>query len=348
MQKVFVVLLILTPAALFAAYTHVPAAIVFVLSALAIVPLAKFIGDATDHLASRTSPAIGGILNATFGNATELIIGVLAIQQGLIEVVKAAITGSIIGNLLLVLGTAMYFGGLKREKQVFNATAAKASASTLLLAVISLVIPAIFSITSGDASGNTIVLLSVFVAALMIMGYVANLFFILRTHKHLYLDSVEAGDHTWSLTKSVAVLLAATIAVSFVSDALVNTIQPVIAQFGWTQIFIGVIVVAIVGNAAEHTSAIQAAMRNRMDLSLSIAVGSATQIALFVAPVLVLVSLVLGHPMDLVFRFFELVVLIFSVLVTNAVIEDGESNWFEGVQLLAAYVIMAVAFFLYV
>ncbi len=341
-------LLALTPFALLSGFLHLPAALTFTLSLAAIVPLAKVIGDATEELAAKTTPALGGLLNATFGNATELIIGIFALQAGLIQVVKASITGSIIGNLLLVLGMAIFMGGRTRKKQVFNATAAKAAASMLLLATIALVVPAMFGATSADVTPHTIMLLSVLVSILMIGAYIASLFFSLKTHKHLYEEEAADNPTKWTLWQSIWILGGATVAVALVSETLVSTIEPIVVQLGWTQLFIGVVVVAVVGNVAEHLSAIRAAMDDRMDLTLSIAVGSATQIIMFVAPALVLLSLVLGHPMDLIFTVFELSALIFSVLVTNVVIEDGESNWFEGIQLMFAYLIMAIAFFLYV
>jgi Ca2+:H+ antiporter len=275
-----------------------------------------------------------------------LIIGILALQAGLIDVVKASITGSIIGNLLLVLGSAIFFGGINRKEQKFNATAAQASGSTLLLAIIALVVPAIFLQTTSSASNAPLVeKLSIVVAIIMIISYLASLIFSLYTHKHLYTEDVGKNEAKWSIKKSVIILLISTIVVAFMSDYLVGVIQPLVTNFGWTQLFIGVIFVAIIGNAAEHTSAITMAVKGKMDLALQVAIGSATQMAMLVAPTLVLVSLFFQTQMNLVFSTFELVAMIFSVFVVNAVIEDGSSNWFEGFQLLAAYIIMAVAFF---
>ncbi len=351
MNKFFLVLLITTPLALLAAYFHVSPLITFFLSALAIIPLSKYIGDATESLTAHTNAGLGGFLNATFGNAPELIVGLFALNAGLIEVVKASIIGSVLGNVLLVLGTAIFLGGIGKDHQKFNVIAAKAGGSMLLLAALALVVPAFFAIALPTSTPNALLVLSVIVAVVMIVSYIAQLVFTLRTHKHLY-NAVPAGqskkeEPELSIIKSLAVLAAATIAVSFVSDTLVASIEPVVAYFGWTQLFIGIIIIAIVGNAAEHVSAIQAALRNHLDLTLSITIGSATQIVMFVAPLLVLASFVLGHPMNLVFSLFELVAFIFAIFVTNAVIDDGQSNWFEGVQLLAAYGILGVAFFLY-
>jgi len=346
LNKFFNVLLIFIPITIVAHLLNLPAIFVFILSAISIIPLAKYIGEATEELTVYTGPALGGFLNATFGNATELIIGIFALQAGLTEVVKASLTGSILGNLLLVLGTAIFFGGVKRPKQTFNGTAAKASASTLLLAVIALVIPAIFFQTSKiSATGGVIEKLSILIAVIMIISYLASLVFSLFTHKHLYTEDVGKYEAKWSIKKSIIILLISTVAVAFMSEILVGSIEPLVASFGWTELFIGVIFVAIIGNAAEHTSAITMAIKGKMDLALQVSIGSATQIAMFVAPALVLISLFFPTNMSLVFNTFELVAIIFSVFIVNAIIEDGECNWFEGVQLVMAYIIIAVAFF---
>lgn len=345
MDKFFLGLLLFVPFTLYAVYAGAPATALFFLSAAAIIPLAKYIGEATEELSLRTNSAVGGLLNATFGNATELIIGLFALNAGLVEVVQASITGSIIGNVLLVLGVAVFAGGLGREKQTFSATAAKAAGSTLLLAVIALVMPAIFAQTSPGVSADIVETLSVVVAIIMIGAYCANLFFNLYTHRHLYVEEVGKYEPKWSVSTSVGVLLVSTIMVAVMSELLVSSIEPLVASWGWTELFIGVIFIAIIGNAAEHASAVTVALKNRMDLSLQISIGSAVQIAMFVAPVLVLVSLFFKTQMGLVFNTFELAAIIFSVFIVNAVAEDGESNWFEGVQLLSAYAIIAVAFF---
>ena len=351
MDTIFLVLLITTPLALLAAFFHTSPVIVFFLSALAIIPLSKFIGDATESLTAHTNAGLGGFINATFGNAPELIVSLFALHAGLIEVVKASIIGSVLGNVLLVLGTSIFLGGLHKDYQKFNATAAKAGASMLLLAALALVIPAFFAIALPTSTTDTLELLSVIVAVVMILSYVAQLIFTLRTHTHLYNakppKKSKKEKPELSLYKSLVVLGGATIAVSLLSDTLVGSIMPVVGYFGWTQLFIGIIIIAIVGNAAEHVSAIQAAMRNHLDLTLSITIGSATQIVMFVAPILVLTSFIVGHPMNLVFSLFELVSFIFAIFIANAVIDDGQSNWFEGIQLLAAYGILGVAFFLY-
>lgn len=324
---------------------HISPIYLFIFAGLAIIPLAKYIGEATEELTIYTGPALGGLMNATFGNATEFIIAIFALQAGLIEVVKASITGSILGNLLLVLGMAIFFGGRNREKQEFNATAAKAAGSTMLLAIIALVMPAIFLQTAHNTGEISIEKLSVIVSLLMIISYIASLLFSLRTHKHLYTEEVAVTEGKWSKKKSILILITSTILVAFMSEILVDSIEPLVQSFGWTELFIGVVFVAIIGNAAEHASAITMAVKNKMGLALQISIGSATQIAMFVAPALVLVSLLFPKNMSLVFNNFELVSMILSVFIVNSIIEDGESNWFEGLQLLIAYFIIAVAFF---
>ena len=311
---------------------RLPAGPMFFLAALAIVPLAKFIGEATEELSVRVGSALGGLLNATFGNATELIIGILALKAGLLEVVKASITGSIIGNLLLVLGSSIFLGGCKYQKQKFDKkTAAMASSSTLLLATIALVIPAIFYQTAPNAGQSVIEKLSVFVAIFMLVAYFASLWFALYTHKDLYTEEVgKYAEAKWSVRKCVVILLLATVAVAWMSEILVGSIEPVVKSFGWTELFIGVIFVAIIGNVAEHTSAVTMALKNKMDLALQISIGSTTQIAMFVAPILILASLFCREPMSLVFNIFELAAIILSVMIVGLITEDGESNWFEG------------------
>ncbi len=344
-DKIFIALLFFVPVTLIMVYLRASSLLVFFLAALAIIPLAKYIGEATEELSVYTGPALGGLLNATFGNATELLIGIFAIRQGLVEVVKASITGSIIGNLLLVTGMAMLAGGWRHKKQIFNKTGALAASSTLLLSGIALIMPAIFLQTAPSAGGKIIEELSVFVSVFMLIVYIASLFFILYTHKHLYTQDVGKYEAKWSKIKSIVILLIATLAVAWMSEILVGSIEPVVSAFGWTELFIGVIFIAIIGNAAEHTSAIVVALKNKMDLSLQISIGSATQIAMFVAPFLVLISLFFKTQMNLVFNTFELIAIVLSILIANLIVQDGESNWFEGVQLLMAYAIMAVAFF---
>lgn len=346
-------LLILMPAALLGRVLHWPPLAIFVLSGLAIVPLAKWMGTATEELAVHVGPGIGGLLNATFGNATELIIAIFALRAGLVDVVKASITGSIVGNLLFVLGLSLFLGGFRREKQEFNRTAAGISASQLTLAVIGLIIPAAFYYTlrTNDESRRVLLEqnLSIVVAGLLIASYVLGLIFSLRTHPHLYGsgsgEEEEAHGAAWSVRTAVSVLVAATLGVAVMSETLVHSLEEAVHVLGWTELFVGVILIPVIGNAAEHLTAVTVAMKNKMDLSLGIAIGSSTQIALFVAPALVFISLLFPSRMNLFFAPFELVVIGLSVVIVNVISNDGESNWYEGAQLLFAYAIAAIAFF---
>src|SRR5665647_88437 len=347
LEKAFKVLLIFVLLSLFAEYIHSSPIAIFVLASLVILPLAKYIGESTEEISAHTGPALGGLLNATFGNATELIISFFALQAGLNEMVKASITGSIIGNLLLILGMAFFFGGLGKDQQEFNTTAAKTSASTLLLATAAIVMPAVFVLTSENPSPATIETLSIAVSIIMAVSYLASLLFSLHTHKHLYTADTSECIAKWSVKKSVTVLLASTVAVAFMSEILVGSIEPLAESLGWTELFIGMIFIAIIGNAAEHVSAITVAIKGRMDLSLQIAIGSTTQIAMFVVPVLVFTSYSFETPMNLIFSTFELAAIISSVFIVKSIIEDGKSNWFEGLQLLGTYGIMVVVSFLH-
>jgi Ca2+:H+ antiporter len=344
MDNLFIALLAFVPLAIGAALAGVSPVILFFFSAVAVVPLARFIGRSTEDLATRTSPVIGGLLSASFGNAPELIIGVLALRAGLVDLVKASIIGSIIGNLLLVMGVAMFFGGWRRDKQSFNKTGILAQSTTLFLATIALIVPAIFFQTASEPVA--VEGLSLLVSLVLVGMYGANLIFSLHTHKHLYLEEAGKFEARWSTARAIATLLAATLAVAWVSEILVKSVEPLATRLGWSQLFIGVIVVAIVGNAAENASAVLIARKNRMDVALQISIGSATQIVLLIAPVLVLLGALLGQPMNLVFTTLELVATGLAVIIVNFVVQDGETNWLEGLQLLAAYAIMAIAFFL--
>lgn len=347
MENIFKIFLIFVPLSLLAEHLHFSPIAIFILASLAIIPLAKFIGESTEEISVHTGPALGGLLNATFGNATELIISFFALQAGLIEMVKASITGAIIGNLLLILGMAFFFGGLGKDQQEFNTTAAKTSASTLLLATAAIVMPAAFVLTSENPSAEIIETLSIAVSVIMAISYLASLLFSLYTHKHLYTADTTECTARWSVKKSVAVLLISTIAVAVMSEILVGSIEPLAKSLGWTELFIGMIFVAIIGNAAEHVSAITIAIKGRMDLALQIAVGSTTQIAMFVVPFLVFTSYFFETPMNLVFTTFELVSIVIAVFVVNSIIEDGKSNWFEGLQLLGTYGIITIVAFLH-
>ncbi len=333
------------------------AGLVFTASALGIIPTAALMGRATEELAARSGPGIGGLLNVTFGNAPELIIALFALSKGLQEVVKASIVGSIIGNILLVLGAAMLAGGLGRDKQTFSRVTASIQTTMLLLAGAALVMPAIFELVEGKGLpspgaesvnyGSTVEQLSLAVAIVLIATYVAGLFFSLKTHRDIFNPDYEDEDTWgWSTRKSVLALAGAGVLVGLMSEVLVGSIEEASHAVGLSEFFIGVIVVAIVGNAAEHWVAVLVAMKNKMDLAVNIAIGSSAQVALFVAPILVLASFFLGpHPLALVFNGFELGAILIAILIANYVTQDGESTWFEGVQLLAVYVVFGIAFY---
>jgi Ca2+:H+ antiporter len=342
-------LFVFIPVALALELFHADPAAVFLTSALAIIPLAGLMGKATEHLTSHVGAGIGGLLNASLGNAAELIIALVALRAGLHDVVKASITGSIIGNILLVLGAAMAAGGFRHTEQRFNRTAAGMGASLLLLAAIGLVVPALFHFT---ASGRGVTIereLSLEIAVILFIIYILNLVFSLKTHHHLFSGDAnvmhEAGERSWSRQRSVWVLTGVTAAVAVMSEVLVGAIEPAARQLGLTQVFVGVILVALVGNAAEHSTAVLVAMKNKMDLAFGIAVGSSLQIALFVAPVLVFASYLFGQPMDLIFTPFEVASVTIAVLAVGYASSDGESNWMEGVMLLGVYLILAIAFY---
>jgi len=353
-------LLLLVPASLAIDWLGLPKLWLFIATALAIVPLAGLIGQATEELAHRVGPGVGGLLNATFGNATELIIALFALRAGLHEVVKASLSGSIIGNILLVLGLSMLLGGWGRARQRFNRTHAGASAAMLFLAVVALVMPAVFDIAvfgSLTRPAPIIDLLSLLVAVVLLATYLASLVFALKTHRDLFTstpiesepeapETAEPEQPRLSLAGASVVLAMATALTALESELLVGAIAEATKALGITEFFVGVIVVAVVGNAAEHFSAVLMAMKNKMDLAVTIATGSSTQIALFVAPVLVIASFLFGSPMSLVFNAFEIVAVALSVLVLAVVSLDGESNWFEGLQLIAVYVVLAIVFYL--
>jgi Ca2+:H+ antiporter len=345
------------PLAIALEVANASATVIFFAAALGIIPTAALMGRATEELASRSGPGIGGLLNVTFGNAPELIIALFALGEGLHEVVKASLIGSIIGNVLLVLGASMVVGGWGRDHQTFSRTTASAQVSMLLLAAVALVMPAIFELADGSGLppvaaervdyGSTVESLSVAVAIVLILTYVAGLNFSLRTHRDLFNPPYEDEESWgWSVRRSVLMLAAAGVAVAVMSEVLVNSISEASESIGLTEFFIGAVVVAIVGNAAEHWVAVLVAHKDKMDLAVNIAIGSAAQIALFVAPVLVLASFALGPgPMPLVFNGFEVGAILLAVLIANYVTNEGRSNWFEGFQLLAVYAVLALAFF---
>ncbi|MCI0664786.1 MAG: calcium/proton exchanger, partial [Acidobacteria bacterium] len=342
-------LLIFVPIAIVLEWTHAKPIAIFVTSALAIIPLAGWMGRATEHLAEKMGEGIGGLLNATFGNAAELIIALVAMRRGLFDVVKASITGSIVGNILLVLGLSILLGGLKYPNQVFNRAAAMLGSTMLALSAIALLMPALFHILVANKPNVREQDLSLEIAIVLFITYVLSLIFTLRTHSHLYSGAVEVegeqaatGAHGWSKSRSLIVLLVATGLVALMSEFLVGAVEEASHVLGLSGVFVGVILVAIIGNAAEHSTAVLMALKNKMDLSLNIAIGSSMQIALFVAPVLVFVSYLFGKPMDLLFTTLEVVTVAVSVAVVALIAQDGESNWMEGVLLLAVYTILGL------
>jgi Ca2+:H+ antiporter len=347
------------PIAIAVELAHANPVIVFGAAALGVIPCAAVMGEATEAIAARTGPGIGGLLNVTFGNAPELIIAFFALIEGLQEVVKASIVGSIIGNVLLVLGASMLVGGWSREKQSFSQTAANAQCAMLMLAVAALIAPALFQLIHGGGLpgvgeervdfGSKLEKLSAGVSIVLLLSYAAGLWFSLRTHRAVfnpYGDGEEDEAHHWPVRRAALYLALAAVAVGVMSEILVGSISEAADDINLSEFFVGVFVVAIVGNAAEHWVAVLVAAKDKMDLAVNIALGSSAQIALFVAPVLVLISFVVGpDPMALVFNGYELGALLFAVLIANLVTQEGESNWFEGVQLLSLYAVFGLVFF---
>jgi Ca2+:H+ antiporter len=347
------------PAAIALELAHAEPVLVFAAAALGVIPCAAVMGESTEAIAARTGPGIGGLLNVTFGNAPELIIAFFALLEGLQEVVKASIAGSVIGNILLVMGASMVVGGWKREKQTFSHTAANAQSAMLLLALAALIMPALFQLVHGGGLpsvgdervdfGSDLEHLSLGVAIVLLATYIAGLFFSLKTHRAVfnpYGDEPEEEAHHWSVRRAALMLAGSAVLVGVMSEVLVGSISEASEDIGLSQFFVGVFVVAIVGNAAEHWVAVLVAAKDKMDLAVNIAIGSSAQIALFVAPVLVLLSFAVGpDPMALVFNGYELGGLLFAVLIANLVTQEGESNWFEGVQLIALYVVLGLVFY---
>jgi Ca2+:H+ antiporter len=350
---------IFIPIAVVLELAHAAPLLVFSAAALGVIPTAAVMGEATEHIAAKTGPGIGGFMNVTFGNAPELIIAFFALKEGLQEVVKASIVGSIVGNCLLVLGAAMLVGGWSREKQTFNRTAANAQSAMLLLALCALILPAVFQLVHGGGLpsvgdervdfGSDLEQLSLAVAIVLMASYAAGLYFSLKTHRKVFNPfEGEEEEHAeaWTIRKSLVLLGVSALLVGVMSEVLVGSISEASDEIGLSEFFVGVFVVAIVGNAAEHWVAVLVAAKDKMDLAVSIAIGSSAQIALFVAPLLVLLSFVVGpDPMALVFNGYELGGLLFAVLIANFITQDGESNWFEGVQLLALYVVLGLVFY---
>jgi Ca2+:H+ antiporter len=370
-NRIFLGLLLFIPLSLCAEFFHWGPLFVFVTAGIAILPLASWMGLATEEIAVVVGPTLGGLLNATFGNATELIIALIALKAGLIEVVKASITGSIIGNLLLVMGLSMFLGGLRYKEQTFQPVIARVNASLMNLAVIAILLPTAMHFTSPTIQPAQIQRLSSAVAVVLIVVYVFTLVFSMKTHSYLYDVGLAENEppeeklanrteiaarsehegkkrssrHRPDLKLWAGVLLAATLAVAVESELLVGSLEVATKKLGLTPLFTGVILLPIIGNAAEHATAVTVAMKNKMDLSVSVAVGSSLQIALFVAPALVLAGWFFGQPMNLDFKPFELVAVTVSVLIANSISSDGQSNWLEGMLLLAAYAVLSLAFY---
>ena len=358
-DQALLLLLVFVPITLVLEYVvHASATTLFLTSAVAIVPLAGIMGKSTEMLAEHVGAGLGGLLNATFGNAAELIIAIFALRAGLHDLVKASLTGSIIGNILLIFGLSALLGGLKFRKQVFNRTAAKLGSTLLLLSAVGLVIPSLLHfLRDGAESGSATAAgagsgsLSLEISVVLVVCYVLSLVFALRTHADLYRGTAHAGGEThaapaWSKGKSFAVLVGAAALVGWMSEILVGGAEEAAHSLGMTEVFVGVIVVALVGNAAEHSTAVLVALRNKMDLSIQIAVGSSLQIALLIAPLLVFLSYAIGPaPIDLVFSPLEVVAVAVSVLVVGQIADDGQTHWMEGVLLLAVYVVLGLAFF---
>jgi Ca2+:H+ antiporter len=344
------VLLVFVPVSLYLGVTHAEPTWVFVTSCLAILPLAGMMGEATENLTHRVGPGLGGLLNATFGNAAELIIGFMAMRAGEHEIVKASLTGSIIGNILMVLGLAMLLGGWKRKELTFNRLAAESGSSMMVLAVIALVIPAIYAQVTHHRQPQELESISLDISFILIASYAASLVFSLKSHRRLFQPegstcAEEIEGEVWPLSKSLGMLVLAAVVIGFVSEHLVHAVDAAGQAMGLGKVFMGVVVVAVVGNAAEHSTAVLVAMKGKMDLALSIAMGSSMQIALFVAPALVIAGHALGQPLGLEFTTLEVVAVMFSVGAVTLLILDGKTNWFEGFQLLAIYAILAIAFY---
>ena len=347
-------LLIFAPIAAALDLVHADHLLLFLVSAIALIPLAKLIGDSTEHLATHYGPTVGSLLNVTFGNAAEIIIGVVAINAGLIDLVKASITGSILGNILLIFGLSIIAGGFRYKDQSFSRENIGFQSSMLFLATIGLAVPTILASTtlSPLESQSQVQLLSDALAIILLAVYILGIVFTFITHKHLFTPPPESADDVqeshathWSKKKSFLLLAASMAGVVVVSEILVASVETTSKEFGFGELFVGAIIVGIVGNAAEHSSAILLARKGKIELSIGIAAGSGTQIALFVVPILVFAGIVMGQPFTLVFTLLELATIFLAAIILNLIVHDGRSNWFEGVMLTAVYIIIAIAFF---
>jgi len=349
--KYLCALLIFVPLAIGAELLHASPIVIFALSAAAIVPLSGILGTATEELAGHTGPTAGGLINATLGNFAELVIAAFALRAGLIDLVKASITGSILGNLLLVLGAAQLAGGIRYKTQKINPNLAGLSSTLLVVAVLGLVMPAVFYAAHPDPLRVATVRMSAWIAGLLVVGYLLSLVYSMVTHKAAFNEGGDVSHHEspphWSLRKAVIVLIAAAATIGVLSEFLVGSTEEAVQSLGLSEFFVGLILIPIIGNAAEHSSAVLMAMKNRMDLAVGIAVGSSIQVALLIGPLLVFLGLALGQPMDLAFTVMEVASVAVAVAIASSVMKDSESNWLEGAFLLVAYAAIGVAFYFY-
>ena len=345
-------LLVFTPLAVALEFLHADHVLIFVVSGIAILPLAKLIGDATEHLAVHYGAVAGSLLNVTFGNAAEVIIALTALNAGLFNLIKASITGSIIGNVLLIFGLSIIAGGLRKKEQVFNSANAGVQTSMLFLAVIGLAVPTILAETElkgdGPVNQNLVQLMSDSLAFILLAVYIGSIIFTFITHKHLFVvpEEEEHKHHAlWSKKRAFLLLAGSMAFVALVSEILVGSVEATSEEFGFGELFVGAVIVGLVGNAAEHSSAIMFARKEKMDTAIGIAAGSGTQVALFVVPLLVFAGIILGKPLTLVFTLYELAAVFLSAIIMNLIAHDGKSNWFEGVMLTAVYVIIGIGFY---
>jgi Ca2+:H+ antiporter len=350
-SKIVYGVLIFVPIAIGAKLVHAPPIAIFLLSALAIIPVAGVLGSATEELAAHTGPTLGGLINSTLGNFAELVIAGFALHAGLVGLVKASITGSILGNLLLVLGAAQLAGGLKYKTQQMNPKLAGLSATLLTVAVLGLVLPALFHTLHPDPLRVATVNMSAWMSGLLILGYLLSIVYTMHTHKRLFHEDLQEGkeghEPASSMGRSIAILIGAALAISVLSEILVSVTEAATKSLGLSELFVGLILIPIIGNAAENSTAVLMAMKNRMDLAVGIAVGSSIQVALVVAPLLVFLGIFFGKPMDLAFTTMEVVSVALAVAVASSVMRDAESDWLEGAFLLIAYAAIAVAFFFF-
>lgn len=347
-DRIFLLLLVVSFPLAVASHFFFPGTNTFILCSLALVPLARLMGEATEVIAHKLGSGLGGLMNASFGNAAELIIAIAALRSGQVEVVKASITGAVLGNILLVLGAAILAGGLRREKQTFNSTAALSGSAMMFLALTALAVPDLFHLVRGEQALPVLQKLSAGIAVVLLVLYALSLLFSLKTHAHIYAGEdlgTEEELPRWPVRRAVVTLLLSTGGVILVAEFLVHALEDAIHTFGFTRTFVGVVIIAVVGNAAEHSTAILVALKNKMDLAFNIAIESSKQVALFVAPVLVLVAIPLGQPLTLEFSHLEVFGLAVGVGAATLIGLDGESNWLEGAMLLGVYAILAVTFF---